>query len=217
MLAQTNGIWPERNYVRRRDYLSCASGRAPPPGWHATNLQNCSRIWQGAQYNMVPECRCIHKDGPLNLKQQEARLEIRRNFFSSSVVDAWKMVPSTKPRTVLQWHIENTERTWWKMPKMDQRRRQASGGTTSGTGHFLRDPTWVTGRRPSSIGTVLSIPCAPPEQRLGRHDDERLPERQRNLPPQDVEIVGRSWAICNWKQMNINYNREDKEQIVLQR
>jgi hypothetical protein len=44
---------------------------------------------------MVPECRCIHKDDPLNLKQQTARLEIR-NFFSSRVVDAWNMVSSTE-------------------------------------------------------------------------------------------------------------------------
>jgi hypothetical protein len=142
---------------------------------------------------MVPECGCIHKEDALTWKQQEARLEIRRNFFSSSLWMLGRWSPVQKPRTV-KWHIENTERTWWKTLKMNHRRRQASGRTTSGTGIFLRDPTWVTGRQPSGIPKYRypSIPCSPPEQRLGRHDDERLPERQRNLPPQDVEIVGRS-------------------------
>jgi hypothetical protein len=33
-------------------------------------------------------------DDPLNVKQPAARLEIRRNFFSSRAVDVWNMVPS---------------------------------------------------------------------------------------------------------------------------
>ncbi len=31
---------------------------------------------------------------PLNLKQQASRLEIRRNFLSNRVVEAWNLVPS---------------------------------------------------------------------------------------------------------------------------
>ena len=31
---------------------------------------------------------------PLNLRQQAARLEIRRNFFSNRVIEAWNEVPS---------------------------------------------------------------------------------------------------------------------------
>ncbi len=30
---------------------------------------------------------------PLNLRQQAARLETRRNFFSNRVVEAWNLVP----------------------------------------------------------------------------------------------------------------------------
>ena len=90
-----------------------------------------------------------HKDDPLNLKQHAARLEIRRNFFSSRAVDAWNMRPSVQnPLTFLKWQTENTKWKWWKTPKMDHRRRQASGETISRAGHFLRDPTWVTGRQP---------------------------------------------------------------------
>jgi hypothetical protein len=31
---------------------------------------------------------------PLNLRQQAARLEIRRNFFSNRVIEGWNEVPS---------------------------------------------------------------------------------------------------------------------------
>ena len=34
-----------------------------------------------------------------------------------------------------------------------------------------------------------------PEQGLGCHDDEWLAEWERNLPPQDVEIVARGGAV----------------------
>jgi hypothetical protein len=40
---------------------------------------------------------------PLNLKQPSARLEIRRNFFSSRAVDAWKIMVLSgikSPKTV---------------------------------------------------------------------------------------------------------------------
>jgi hypothetical protein len=51
-----------------------------------------------------------HKDDPLNLKQHAARLEIRRNFFSSRAVDAWNMRPSVQnPLTFLKWQTENTK------------------------------------------------------------------------------------------------------------
>jgi hypothetical protein len=33
-------------------------------------------------------------DGPLNLRQRHARLEVRRNFFSNRVVESWNQVPS---------------------------------------------------------------------------------------------------------------------------
>ncbi len=33
-------------------------------------------------------------DGPLNLRQRPARLEVRRNFFSNRVVESWNQVPS---------------------------------------------------------------------------------------------------------------------------
>ncbi len=42
-------------------------------------------------------------------------------------------------------HTEATERIWWRTPKTPKRRKPASGGTTSGTRHILRDPTWVIG------------------------------------------------------------------------
>jgi hypothetical protein len=32
-------------------------------------------------------------DGPLNLRQRHARLEVRRNFFSNRVVESWNQVP----------------------------------------------------------------------------------------------------------------------------
>ena len=31
---------------------------------------------------------------PLSLKQQNARLEVRRNFFSQRVVDSWNKIPA---------------------------------------------------------------------------------------------------------------------------
>ncbi len=36
---------------------------------------------------------------PLNLSQQAARLETRRNFFSNRVVKAWNMVPGAIKRS----------------------------------------------------------------------------------------------------------------------
>jgi hypothetical protein len=36
---------------------------------------------------------------PLNLRQQAARLETCRNFFSNRVVEAWNMVPLVKKRS----------------------------------------------------------------------------------------------------------------------
>jgi hypothetical protein len=33
--------------------------------------------------------------GPLNLRQQAAGLEVRRNFFSIRVVEEWNKIPST--------------------------------------------------------------------------------------------------------------------------
>ncbi len=60
-------------------------------------------------------------------------------LFASRSVDARNKVPSgiKSAKTVNTSKMENRknrERTWWKTPKIDQRRRQASGGTTSGTG-----------------------------------------------------------------------------------
>jgi ribonuclease P/MRP protein subunit RPP40 len=34
-------------------------------------------------------------DDPLNLRPKTTRLEIRRNFFSSRVIESWNQVPST--------------------------------------------------------------------------------------------------------------------------
>jgi hypothetical protein len=42
-------------------------------------------------------------------------------------------------------HKEATERKWWRTPRTAKRRIPANGGTTSGAGHFQRDPTWVIG------------------------------------------------------------------------
>src|SRR4029453_15455471 len=36
-----------------------------------------------------------------------------------------------------------------------------------------------------------------PEQRLGRHHDQRLAENATHLPAQNVEVVGRSRAVRN--------------------
>jgi hypothetical protein len=33
--------------------------------------------------------------GPLNLRQQAARLEVTRNFFSIKVVEEWNKIPSS--------------------------------------------------------------------------------------------------------------------------
>jgi hypothetical protein len=78
------------------------------------------------------------------LEQPAARLEIRRNFFSRRAVDAWNMVPQwdkKNGKNSEKWHIKHREDMVEKAKKIDQKRRQASGGTISGTGHFLRDPT----------------------------------------------------------------------------
>ncbi len=37
--------------------------------------------------------------GPLNLRQEAARLEVRRNFFSIRVVEEWNKIPSTRKMT----------------------------------------------------------------------------------------------------------------------
>jgi hypothetical protein len=42
-------------------------------------------------------------------------------------------------------HTEATERIWWRTPRTAKRRIPASGGTTSGSRHIQRDPTWVIG------------------------------------------------------------------------
>jgi hypothetical protein len=34
-------------------------------------------------------------DDPLNLRQKASRLEVRRDFFSNRVVEAWNLIPST--------------------------------------------------------------------------------------------------------------------------
>ncbi len=56
-------------------------------------------------------------------------------------------------------HTDATERIWWRTPRTAKRRKPASGGTTSGTRHILRDPTWVIGckqtRNKKHIGKVL--------------------------------------------------------------
>jgi hypothetical protein len=42
-------------------------------------------------------------------------------------------------------HTEATERQWLRTPRTAKKRKPASGGTTSGTRHILRGPTWAIG------------------------------------------------------------------------
>jgi hypothetical protein len=57
-------------------------------------------------------------DFPLILMTEAARLEIRRNFFSSRVIDNWNLIPSEvkNARTVTSFFkrsFETTERAWF--------------------------------------------------------------------------------------------------------
>jgi hypothetical protein len=56
--------------------------------------------------------------GPLKLRQQAARLAVRRNIFSIRVVEEWNKIPHTMKNYQLsdqfQEQIQKTRlRTWW--------------------------------------------------------------------------------------------------------
>jgi ribonuclease P/MRP protein subunit RPP40 len=86
---------------------------------------------------------------PLNLRPQAARLETRRNFFSNRVGEAWNVIPGDIKRSKTVSSFKNAYRRyrekWWRTPRTAKRRIPANGGTTSGTRHIQRDPTWVNG------------------------------------------------------------------------
>jgi hypothetical protein len=59
---------------------------------HGYDRVNCDKLFVRAdQTNLTTRSAT----GPLNLRQQAARLEVRRNFFSIRVVEEWNKIPST--------------------------------------------------------------------------------------------------------------------------
>ena len=59
---------------------------------HITVIDKCDKLFVRAdQTNLTTRSAT----GPLNLRQQAARLEVRRNFFSIRVVEEWNKIPST--------------------------------------------------------------------------------------------------------------------------
>jgi hypothetical protein len=65
-------------------------------------------------------------------------------------------------------NTEATERIWWRTPRTAKGRKPASGGTTSGTRHILRDPTWVIGCKQTRNNKQVSVPqdCSPERKSL---------------------------------------------------
>jgi hypothetical protein len=98
---------------------------------------------------------------PLNLRQQAARLETRRNFFSNRVVEAWNLVPGgiKRAKTVNGFKnaYKNHRVTWWRTPRTAKKRKTACGETTSGTRHILRGPTWAIGCNNTRTRTILIL------------------------------------------------------------
>jgi hypothetical protein len=72
---------------------------------------------------------------PLNLKQQEARLEIRRHFFSNRVIEGWNEVPSEikKMPGLSTPSKEPTELIGWK--RWDSPRRNLIPDPARGDNH----------------------------------------------------------------------------------
>ncbi len=88
--------------------------------------------------------------GPLNLRHQAARLEVRRNFFSLRVVEEWnKMLSSIKMASSVKSfknrykkHKADMVVSTWKTQGTGE---ETPVWTTPGPRHSLRGPTWAIG------------------------------------------------------------------------
>ncbi len=102
-------------------------------------------------------------DDPLNFRPKAARLEVRKNFFSSRVTENWSKIPShvKNVKKCLQEKLQKSE-SWLLLLRGKRFEGKMEGWSTTRGRHSPRGPSGTTGSsspsiQVSSYGTVPGI------------------------------------------------------------
>jgi hypothetical protein len=116
---------------------------------HGYDGVDCKKLFVRAdQTNMTTRSAT----GTLNMRQQAARLEVRRNFFPIRVVEECYKIPST---IKMANSLTNFKNRYKKHRAVNGAREETPVWTMSGPRHSLRGPTWAIGSLPASGAQVV--------------------------------------------------------------